>query len=114
MNGLLNEKLIVYLSSCEETKVKVDNEMKRLKLGITIDKLIFIRLIINNNICYENLFKFNDKDMDMGNNLDIIKLLCRLIKDNQYYFYYNEKKSELYFQYTHISKIINLSLDLKL
>ena len=47
MNGLLNEKLIVYLSSCEETKVKVDNEMKRLKLGITIDKLIFIRLIIN-------------------------------------------------------------------
>ena len=82
----------IYLKSYEENVIKIDNKDTILIIGTTQNNCILIRIIINENLYYENLF----------NNIEYNNILLS-IKKNNCKFDFNDNKNELYFKYYSIS-----------
>ena len=89
---ITSKENFIILIKYKEVEIRINNELLILILGITNEESIFMRLNINNSICYENLFRFIDNDVE-----DDFDFILNKITNFNYSFEYIDKDKKLLF-----------------
>ena len=91
------------LVAYKENLITINEKYCFFNIGITKEELIYMCLIDNEQSNYEGLFfflEFKSNILNIKNNIkSIFEWILASINYNQYYFNYNEDKSQIFFYY---------------